>query len=112
MQKWKIFQNNIISCALQKCPVFHGFVDQHEFIIVINSVVKIYLQVKNENKRYLKTKTQKNICTKISEYLNNIRLRKLQRIKYEYHYSDENIWILKKGIFTVSREGVRGNFKN
>ena len=35
---------------MQRCPVFKGFADQHEIIIVINNVVKIYLQVKNENK--------------------------------------------------------------
>ena len=35
---------------MRRCPVFKGFADQHEIIIVINNVVKIYLQVKNENK--------------------------------------------------------------
>ena len=47
MQRWKIFWNNILNSALQRCPVFKGFMDQHEIIIVINNVVKIYLQVKN-----------------------------------------------------------------
>ena len=50
MQRWKIFWNNIQSSALQRCPVFKGFTNQHEIIIVINNFVKIYLQVKNENK--------------------------------------------------------------
>ena len=50
MQRWKIFWNNIQSSALQRCPVFKWFTDQHEIIIVINNVVKIYLQVRNENK--------------------------------------------------------------
>ena len=47
MQKWKIFRNNIQSSALQRCPLFKVFTDQHKIIIGINNVVKIYLQVKN-----------------------------------------------------------------
>ena len=45
--KIKIFRNNIQNSAYQRCPVFKGFTNQHEIIIVINNVVKIYLQVKN-----------------------------------------------------------------
>ena len=40
-------KNSIKSFALRRCP---GFADQNEIIIFINNVVKIYLQVKNENK--------------------------------------------------------------
>ena len=57
--------------------MFKGFADQHEIIIVINNIVKIYLQVKKENKTPLIPVFQVifedqqpmfgNICTKIFE---------------------------------------------
>ena len=80
--------------------VFYGFVDQHEFIIVINSVVKIYLQVKNENKTPLIPVFQVIFKDQYSEifvqkYSSNIWLWKLPQIEYEYQYFEENIQIFE-----------------
>ena len=67
---------------------------------IINNVVKIYLQVKTENKTPLIPVFQvilKYQCSEIfvQKYSNNIWLSKLPRIKYEYQYSEENIRIFE-----------------
>ena len=69
-------------------------------IIVINSVVKIYLQVKNENKTPLIPVFQvifkfQNSEIFVQKYSNNIWLWKLPRIEYEYQYLEEIIQIFK-----------------
>ena len=68
------------------------FADQHEIIIVIDNVVKIYLQVKNQNKKPFISVFPvifKDQCLEIfrQKYLNNMGLSKLPPIEYKYQCS-------------------------
>ena len=62
-------------------------------IIVINNVVKIYLQVKNENKTPFIPVFQVIFKDQCSEIFVQKFEKKLPRIEHEYQYSEENIQI-------------------
>ena len=89
---------------MQRCPVLKGFTDQHEIIIVKNNVVKIYLQVKNENKTPLIPVFQVIFENQYSE----IFIQKYSNIQIIFgfencHESNTNINIWRK-IFEYSNK--------